>query len=304
MSDVVKWFAPDAIVPWTRVAEEDDRYKKILKRTLIALLLLFIVFPWLPLQEESREEAEKVPARIAKVILEKKKEPPKSKPKQQKVQEVKRLKSDKKPLDKKTKQARKKASSVGVAAFSKQLNSLRSSLDVAKLQAKNTTVAAGASKKTVRSLLGKTSAKDTSGGIQTAAISRNAGGTDLKGHKTTGVSSPIGDGLGASVAQSRRSKKLSGRDMESIRRVFEQHKGAIYSMYTRALRKDPGLEGKFVFDLVIETDGSISSLKLVSSELGDAALERKILARIRRIDFGPADGKPTPVNYKFDFFPS
>ena len=91
--------------------------------------------------------------------------------------------------------------------------------------------------------------------------------------------------------------------MESIRRVFEQHKGAIYAIYNRALRRDPEIRGKYVFHIVIEPDGSISSIALVSSELGNGKLEQKLLARIRVIDFGPDDVLATPVNYKFDFLP-
>ena len=92
--------------------------------------------------------------------------------------------------------------------------------------------------------------------------------------------------------------------MESIRRVFEQHKGAIYAIYNRALRRDPEIMGKYVFHIVIEPSGVISSIKLVSSELGNSSLEQKLLARIRGIDFGPEDVLATPVNYKFDFLPS
>jgi hypothetical protein len=91
--------------------------------------------------------------------------------------------------------------------------------------------------------------------------------------------------------------------MESIRRVFEQHKGAIYAIYNRALRSDPELQGKYVFHIVIEPDGSISTIELVSSELGYVPLEKKLLTRISTIDFGPDDVLATPVNYKFDFLP-
>jgi hypothetical protein len=94
-----------------------------------------------------------------------------------------------------------------------------------------------------------------------------------------------------------------GRDMESIRRVFEQHKGAIYAIYNRALRSDPEIRGKYVFHIVIEPSGAISKISLVSSQLGDTTLEKKLLARIRIIDFGPEDVAATPVNYKFDFLP-
>ena len=92
--------------------------------------------------------------------------------------------------------------------------------------------------------------------------------------------------------------------MESIRRVFEQHKGAIYAIYNRALRSDPGISGKYVFHIVIEPNGRISKITLISSELGVVSLEQKLLSRIRIIDFGPEDVVATPVNYKFDFLPS
>jgi hypothetical protein len=95
-----------------------------------------------------------------------------------------------------------------------------------------------------------------------------------------------------------------GRDMESIRRVFEQHKGAIYAIYNRALRSDPEIRGKYVFHIVIEPSGVISKIELISSELSDGKLEKKLLARIRVINFGPEDVLATPVNYKFDFLPS
>ena len=91
--------------------------------------------------------------------------------------------------------------------------------------------------------------------------------------------------------------------MESIRRVFERHKGAIYAIYNRALRQDPEIRGKYVFHIVIEPSGEISKIELVSSELGNVKLEKKLLTRIRGIDFGPDDVLATPVNYKFDFLP-
>lgn len=294
--------APELILPWTQIEEEDERYDRVLKRTLLIIFVLCLIFPWLPLKEVTREEAEKIPPRLARVVLEKK-EAPKPPPPPQEVEQSVETKS--KPIDKKVAAAKKKASSVGVAAFSKQLNSLRSSLNIAKLQAKNTTRSTGSAKKTTRSVLGRQSATATSGGIQTAALSSNAGGASLAGHSTSSVDSPIaGSGQDGQTNAYRAKKKSSTRDMESIRRVFERHKGAIYSMYSRALRKDPELEGKFVFDIVIEPDGSISSIKIVTSELGDPTLERKLLARIRRINFGEASGKATPVNYKFDFIPS
>jgi len=214
---------------------------------------------------------------------------------------------------------------MGVAAMSKQLRSLRSGLDVAKLQARNTNIKTGAAERSTRSVLGRVSATKTSGGIDYAVMSSNGSGTQLAersggagygngtgsgygsglGGYGNGTGSGYGDGSGGGGGGGRHGSSVAGgRDMESIRRVFEQHKGAIYAIYNRALRSAPGISGKYVFHIVIEPDGRISKITLISSELGDGTLEQKLLARIRVIDFGPEDVVATPVNYKFDFLPS
>ncbi|MDX1693292.1 MAG: AgmX/PglI C-terminal domain-containing protein [Ketobacteraceae bacterium] len=295
---------PEFELPWSSTAAEDENFRKWRKRLLIAFLLFTVLVPWLPLPEVEREELEKVPAKLAKVIITKKAPPP---PPQPKVveKESSAPKTKEKPTPKQV-AAKKKVSKMGVAAFSNQLASLRSSLDVAKLQARNTNVKAGVAAKTERSMLGRTSATATSGGISTAALSAN-GATELGGHNSTAVDSPLGGtgGTGAGNGKAQRgSTVVGGRDMESIRRTFEQHKGAIYALYNRTLRKNPEIEGKFVFHIVIEPDGTISNINLVSSELAHESLERKLLFRIQAISFGPADAAATPVTYKFDFLPS
>ena len=58
-----------------------------------------------------------------------------------------------------------------------------------------------------------------------------------------------------------------------------------------------------VFEMQIEASGAISALKLLSSELGDDKLTRKILSRIRMISFSPEQVITTMVNYSFDFLP-
>lgn len=304
----------DFVLPWEASRKEDERYKRILKRLLIIFLLLTVAFPWLPLPQIEREEAERIPPKLAKVILQQNlpapPPPPLAAPKQVKKEPVAKKKASP-AKQKKVAQARNKVASMGVAAFSKQLKSLRSSLDVTKLQARNTNVETGAAAKSTRSVLGRDSVSKTSGGISSSVMSSNGRGTQLAGRSGIAVESPIGDGEGgggqgtAGPGGGKHSSSVAGgRDMESIRRVFEQHKGAIYAIYNRALRRDPEIRGKYVFHIVIEPDGAISSIKLVSSELEHGALEQKLLTRIRVIDFGPEDVIATPVNYRFDFLPS
>ena len=300
----------DFVLPWEATRKEDERFRKTLKRLLLVFLLLAIVFPWLPLPEIEREQAEIIPPILAKVILQQKLPAPPPPPKLEPAQTEQPVEKAAAPArKKKAKQARKNVAMMGVAAFSNQLQSLRSSLDVAKLQARNTNITTGAAAKTTRSVLGRDSAARTSGGVSSAVMSSNGNGTQLAGRSGVAVAGPTGgDGNGSGGTRGNgggnsRSSVAGGRDMESIRRVFEQHKGAIYAIYNRALRRDPEIRGKYVFNIVIEPSGAISSIKLVSSELGNSKLEQKLLTRIRVINFGPEDVEATPVNYKFEFLP-
>jgi len=324
----------DFVLTWEATRKEDERFRKILKRLLVIFLLLSIAFPWLPLPYIEREKAEIIPRTIAKVLLQQKlpAPPPASPPpRQEPVQHEKPVKKTASPGKVKhsnpggSKPAGKKVASMGIGAFSKQLQSLRNSLDVAKLQARNTNVKTGAAEQSTRSVLGRASATRTSGGINSSLMSSNGAGTQLAGRNGVAVGSPFGDGNGGGGSGfgngtgtgygngpgsgpgggggKHGSSVAGGRDMESIRRVFEQHKGAIYAIYNRALRMDPEIRGKYVFHIVIEPNGAISKIALISSELGDNKLEKKLLARIRVIDFGPDDVVATPVNYKFDFLP-
>jgi len=310
----------DFVLPWEATRKEDARFREILKRLLLLFLLLAIVFPWLPLPEIEREKAEIIPPALAKVIIHQRLPAPPPPPKQEKVEIEKPVEPKKvakktaPPAKKKGKPAGKNVASMGVAAFSKQLQSLRSSLDVAKLQARNTNVSTGAAAKASRSVLGRDSAVKTSGGVSSSVLNSTGSGTQLGGRNGVAVASPIGygdgnggggggAGGGGGGGGKHGSSVSGGRDMESIRRVFERHKGAIYAIYNRALRKDPEIRGKYVFHIVIEPNGEISKIELVSSELGNIKLEKKLLTRIRVIDFGPDDVVATPVNYKFDFLP-
>lgn len=315
----------DLELPWSSSEEQDKKFRKLLTRLLILLLLLFLIFPWLPLPEISREEAEKLPPQLARVILEEaeKAKPPEPiaepEPEPEVVQEtetvVEQAPAEPKPVEapkpvpNEVQAAREKVKSIGVAGAASQLSSLRSSLNLSALSVKNNNVSNGGAKETARSVLGASNATSTSGGLKASDVSTDLGTSELAGKNSEAVDGNIdlggsGSGVGSGDGDGQyASNRLTGRDMESIRRVFEAEKGAIYSLYTRALRKDPNLQGKFVFELVIKPDGSVADLKLIESELGDDNLEKRILSRIRLISFGAADAADTPVNYTYDFLP-
>lgn len=302
----------DFALPWEAARQEDERFNRILRRLLLVFLLLSLVIPWLPLPRIEREVQKIVPPVMTKLILRQKlPAPPPPAPVRAPIKqpEVKTAP----PRHRAAAPRRRAVSKMGVAAFSKQLQSLRSSLNVARLQARNTNIKTGAAARTTRSVLGREAATRTSGGVNTSVMNGNGGGTRLTGRSGVDVAGGMGDGGGGSGSGGGAagdgggrygSTVAGGRDMESIRRVFERYKGTIYAIYNRALRSDPELRGKYVFHILIEPSGVISKITLISSELGDRKLEQKLLARIRGINFGPDDVLPTPVNYRFDFLPS
>ena len=146
-----------------------------------------------------------------------------------------------------------------------------------------------------------------SGGINTAQLSRNTGGTGLAGRDTTRVEAPVaavgGGGDGDAVRRSGSSSKGS-RSREEIELVFDRNKGAIYALYNRALRSDPTLEGKLVLKLTIAPDGVVTLCEVVSSELNDPQLERKLVQRVKLFRFEAKDVETITTTKPIDFFPA
>ena len=164
-----------------------------------------------------------------------------------------------------------------------------------------------------------------SGGINTASYSRDTGGGGLAGRATTlvagvagggggggaggggGKGDGFGSGGGGGGAGGKLSRSGSGkasRSIEEIKLVFERNKAAIYAIYNRALREEPSLQGKVVLELKIAPTGEVVDVKIASSELKAAELERKLLARIRQFDFGSKDVEIMVVSWPVDFLPS
>ena len=173
-------------------------------------------------------------------------------------------------------------------------------------------------------------ATNGSGGINTAGYSKNTGGGGLAGQSLTMVEGVIGGGGGGGAGrrrltrprrrhrQRRRRRRRqrrwrrrhrggsgkASRAIEDVRLVFERNKGSIYAIYNRALRDEPGLQGKVVLKLTIAPSGGVTDLSIVSSELKMPDIEAKLLARIRTFDFGAKDVNEMIVNYPLDFLPS
>lgn len=297
----------DLKLPWSVDNGQEQTYKKVLTKVAIPLLVFFLMVPWLPIIEKAyqRDDLKRVKTKLilTRMDVPEKQRPvvnahPKPKAKEQAI------------AAKKTKKSQSIASesveNKGIGGFAKQLSALRGSLQVAKLSNKNVFESRnGKVKKSTQSVLGEKNALKSSGGIEVDNITIDKTGSTLAAHQFIAVDSPIqGVDLPGGREYEYGSDQQGKRDMESIRKVFEQYKGAVYGLYTKALRQYPDLNGKFLFQLVIEADGSITDLQLVISELGVRELEQKILAKINGIRFGAATVVATAVQYKFVFLPN
>ena len=94
------------------------------------------------------------------------------------------------------------------------------------------------------------------------------------------------------------------RDQNEIELVFQKNKGAINRLYQRALRQDPTLQGKVVLELTIAPDGKVIKCVVISSELNNPALEKRLVARVKMFRFKPRNVETVTVRYPIDFLPS
>jgi len=75
-------------------------------------------------------------------------------------------------------------------------------------------------------------------------------------------------------------------------------------LYSRALRDNPALQGKVVLEVTIAPSGEITQCRMVSSELGDPELERKLVARVKMFRFESRDVATMTTTKPIEFFPA
>lgn len=143
-----------------------------------------------------------------------------------------------------------------------------------------------------------------SGGINTGNLGRSTGGGNLAGRSTTGVKSTL-NSTGGGRGTGSGSGSANKRGAEEVELVFQQNRSAIDIIYNRYLRSDPSLKGKLVLELTISPNGSVTHVKVVSSQLANRELVDKIIARVKLFKFQSRPNvDTTTVNYPIDFLPS
>jgi len=293
-------------LPWEGDEESTERFRKILRVLLIILALFGILFPLLPSPKHTM--AEEVPERLARVMTQTPKPPPPPpppKPKEQEKPKIEPKVAVVKPQVDEHQRAHEKAQKQ-LNQVKDELADLRDVMDLKPLETKNLSGAVGADSHAERSLI--TSKVGTgSGGITSANASRGfgTGAGSLNGHETTAVTSGIAkSGLNARGPATSGGGGKAARSREEIELVFDKNKGRIYSIYARALRDNAELQGKLVLEFTIAPNGEVTMCRVVSSELKDPDLERKIIALVRLFRFDPKDVDAITTTKPIDFFPA
>jgi len=316
MPALITFYFRNYDLPWTVDEEEREHFRKIWRTSLGIVLLFSIAMPWLPVPDRPFDVPPPIPPRIAQLVLDRAIPPPPPPPPKQVEPQTR---PDQKPVPQpesdlaRTQKARKKAAQAGLLPFVDQLADLRDQFDVKKDDLKPLASAKGdgGTPRAERALITARTGTLT-GGINTAGVSRGFGsGTGtLDGHGTTRMQVPLGGSGsgnalsgGDNVSRAGGGKKAS-RSQEEIELVFDRNKAAIYALYNRALRDNPALLGKVVFELTIAPWGEVTNIHIVSSELKDPELERKLIARIRMFRFEDKDVEAMTTTKPIEFFPA
>lgn len=315
---------------WQPSQKEDRLFAIFAVVAVVVAMLVGGLISSIQVPEKSRSERAAVPERVAKFINLKEKpkpppppppkvkppEPPKPvepKPEQPKPETTqphieRERPKPREPLTTEQQQAREKASQSGLLAHMNELNDLMDTPEVA-----------AQVKTDIRQQAGdgaRATGPDTS--VLTANASRGSGGVDASRYAARAGDSQLGaaevaaarEALAASetaFAKEQAAEAKSGdvrmRSEEEVTLVFDRHKSQLQSLYNRARRNDPALKGKLVLAVTIRPDGSVSGVKVVSSELQDKALLDSLMARIRNFQFGARDVETVTVNYPIEFLP-
>ena len=290
-------------LPWEGDEESSNRFRRLVLIGLALFLVIGAIVPLLSLpdREESAEQA--VPERLARIMVEEKPKPPPPPPPPKPVEPPKPT-AEPKPVDR-VAEARKKAEQ-SMSRVKDELEDLRREFAEEPLeQTRNLTAAVSADARADRSMIASKAGSGSSGVVSTnSSRGFGSGAGALTGHATTSVNSRVAAVAPATAASRSGSSGKASRSPEEIELVFDRNKGAIYALYSRALRDRPDLQGKMVLEFTIAPSGEVTACRVISSELGDPELERKIVARVKAIRFEPREVETLTTTKPIEFFPA
>ncbi len=303
-------------LPWTSELGQERKFRRLLGIIFLICAVLGLVWPFIPVPEPDPYDVEEIPPRIAQLLLEEKPLPPpppppkeeEPEPEEEEPEPEQVVEAEPEPEPEPEPDREEVAREQAQAALMPFAEDLADLVDKDLIEQmaddRPLTAAVGEAERNERSMI-TSKAGAASTGINTAGMSRNTGGTGIAGRSTTKVASPVaGIGQAGGGASRSGSSGKASRSREEIELVFDKNKGAIFALYNRALRMDPSLEGKLVLRLTIAPNGQVTMCEIVSSELGDAELERKLVQRVKLFRFEAKDVEAITTTKPIDFFPA
>jgi len=311
----MRWLVLEPQLPWDTSSSDERKFKAIVFILFILSLTLSILISRVILPPKERKRAE-IPERMVKMVLEQKKKvippPPPPPPKEEKKpekKEPKKKKPEKKKIIKKKppekKPDRQKAREVAekqMAVFD-ALADLRDEAPINKIEQKKQLTLGETKARTVERDMITNSAKQGSGGVRIGKASSGIAGTGLSG----GGSQTVSSGLALTRQKQKRRATVAGksqRPSENIEQYMDRNKSKFFALYNRELRRNPGMEGEVIFKITILPSGKVSHVKIVSSDLNNPKLEKRLMTLIRLINFGAMKVETWSDNYRMTFLPS
>lgn len=311
-------FYHDTRLPWSENPEDQRRLRTIMTSVLVIMLLLSLAIPMIRIADHLVDQMQEVPARFSRLIVEEKPAPPPPPPLRQ--EEVRpqpeqrpepvareqpprvepRRQAEQQPAPGPT--ARERAARTGLLALSNDIAEMRDTTIAQGLESRTLQARAAAESRSEAPKIAERATRG-SGGIDTSTLARNTGNTQLAGRETTRVAVAADGSSSAGAGAPAARGALPTRTTEEIQMVFDQNKGALNTLYNRALRTNPALAGKVVLRLTIAPGGEVTGCEIVSSEFRDPELERRLAARIQLFNFGAKDVAAITITYPIDFFP-
>lgn len=298
---------------WSPVNKRDSFFNRLTLVIVTIALFMGLTLTSIDLPKEERKARTAVPERVAKFILQKEKPKvvkpkpkPKPKPPVKTVKRIKKKPKSDKPLTKVQKKARKKAESSGLLALNNELADLMDTSSITSMVGKKVKQGSSALKAAkVDTKVLTSNASKGSGGVGKDKYATNVSRTVLsQAEKVAFRESMLTNGKlkGKTHKSTRRGDNV--RSEEDVIYVMDQNKSKLHQIYRRARRADPGLKGKIVLEITIAPSGKVTKVRIKSSQLNNPKLESRLVARIKRFDFGAGSVEEVTVTFPIEFLPS
>jgi len=322
---------------WHPQNNNDKPFAIFLALVLALFIGLGLFLSTIEVPETSHRTTVAVPERIARFIMEKPEPAPKPPPAPKKEIKIKeKLKPETKPeetpkpkpptvkrkkpekptkLTKKEGTAREKAAKSGLIALSNELSDLIDTSSIDAMMGKPL-------KKTGEPTQGATvnTALITSSSAQeTKHVNIDANLPSVISHTTLNVNTQQREAAAQALLAARAEEPVASkqardseeqpragnqRSEEAIAYVIDQNKSKLHAIYRSARRNNPGIMGMIVLEITILPSGEVEGVVIKSSELNNARLEARLIARIKQFDFGSRNVNKVTVTYPIEFLPS